>query len=96
MEEYAKSEAESLEKMSNRSGIINANAHEVLDEDDYQNKELESKDEFWVYDKQGKPLMKLHKEDKKPRLRSITENQDIDNGKDNGNNNKELEKDEKK
>ena len=86
MEEYAKSQAESLERMANRSGIINANAHEVLDEDDYQNKELASKDEFWVYDKQGKPLMKIHKEDKKL---PITEKLDIDNV--NGNNNKELE-----
>jgi len=91
MEEYEKRQTESLERMSNRSGIINANAHEVLDEDDYQNKELESKDEFWVYDKQGKPLMKLHKEDKKPRLQSITENSDIDNVEVSSNDNKEFE-----
>jgi hypothetical protein len=77
--------------MSNRSGIINANANEVLDEDDYQNKELESKDGFWVYDKQGKPLMKFHKEDKKARLQSITENLDIDNVGINSNDNKEFE-----
>ena len=90
MEEYAKSQAQSLERMSNRSGIINGNAHEVLDEDDYQNKELESKDGFWVYDKQGKPLMKLQKEDKKPRL---SEDLDTDNVNVNSNNTKESEKD---
>jgi hypothetical protein len=97
MEEYEKRQTESLERMSNRSGIINANAHEVLDEnEDYQHKELESesKDGFWVYDKQGKPLMKIHKEDK---TRSLTENLDIDNvnvnGQNSGNNNKEFEED---
>jgi hypothetical protein len=49
LEEYAKSQAESLQKISNqsRSPIINVNAYEVLDE--RKNKELDSKDEFWVY-----------------------------------------------
>lgn len=97
MEGYAKSQTESLERISNRSGIISANAQEVLDEEDYQNKELESKDEFWVYDKQGKPLMKLHKEEKKP---GLTDEQDIDgvtyNGNNHGNDNKELKDIEKK
>jgi hypothetical protein len=93
MEEYEKRQTESLERMSNRSGIINANAREILDEDDYQNKELNSKDGFWVYDKKGKPLMKLHKEDKKPSLGSINEKIDVDKVDLNSNDNKEFEQD---
>ena len=80
MEEYEKRQTESLERMANRSAPIKARATEVLDDDEH--KELESKDGFWVYDRQGKPLMKL-KEDKKP-MKSIEENLDIDKVKDEG------------
>lgn len=80
MEEYEKRQTESLERMANRSAPIKARATEVLDDD--EPKELESKNGFWVYDRQGKPLMKL-KEDKKP-MKSIEENLDIDKVKDEG------------
>jgi hypothetical protein len=102
MEEYAKSQAESMQRMANKSPIINVSANaKILDKDNDDNQEQKElgENEFWVYDKQGRPLMKIAKEDKyeKPKLRSITDNLklDADTGNvketvydtDNGNNN---------
>jgi hypothetical protein len=100
MEEYEKRQTESLERMSNKSQIININAREGLDnkEDEDENNELKSKDDFWVYDKKGKPLMKIHREDKSA-LRAMTEQKiystdatDTDTDSDNSNN-KRFEED---